>query len=151
MLAAAVVALLVAAALSQRSGGVTRSKIEDAVAPTFANLVDVQVSRLGAPRVEAASLHAYAQCQKVGATREAHGAGDWTCSIGWYVRGQMTGPVHDKYDLSVTSDGCYTATADGTEAHVGGPTVTARDGSTVGNLLYAFDGCFDVTAPVTTR
>jgi hypothetical protein len=151
MLASAAVALLVAAALHPRSGGVTQSKVEDAVASTFANLVEVQVSRLGAPRVEAASLHAYAQCLKVGPTREARGAGEWTCNIGWYVRGQTMGPVHDKYDLSVTSDGCYTATADGTEAHVGGPTVTARDGSTVGNLLYAFDGCFDVTAPVTAR
>jgi hypothetical protein len=42
-------------------------------------------------------------------------------------------------------DGCYTATADGAEAHVGGPTLKTLRGATVRNLLYAFDGCFDTT------
>ena len=38
-----------------------------------------------------------------------------------------------------------TATIEGSEAGLGGPTVTTQDGKTVRNLLYAFDGCFDTT------
>jgi hypothetical protein len=45
----------------------------------------------------------------------------------------------------VTTDGCYTATVDASDSRLGGPTLTARDGTTVTNLLYVFDGCFDTT------
>jgi hypothetical protein len=151
MVASGVVAVLVVIALRQRPGDVTRSRIEEAVAPTFASLVRVQVSLLDAPPVDTASLHAFAQCKKVGAApKEARGAGDWTCDIGWYVPGRREA-VHDTYDLSVTPDGCYTATADATEAHIGGPTVATRSGTPVTNLLYAFDGCFDPSAPTGRR
>jgi len=47
----------------------------------------------------------------------------------------------DTYDLSVSTDGCYTATIEGEE--LGGATINASDGSDLRNLLYAFEGCFD--------
>ena len=143
-LAGGLVVALVAVAVRVPSGGVTQRRVEDAFARTFANLVAVQVARMGAAPVEPVSLHAFAQCKKVGAMpRETRGPGDWACDVGWYVPGQRA-PVHDTYDLSVTADGCYAATADA-EAHIGGPTVTSHGGATLRNLLYAFDGCFDVT------
>lgn len=133
------------AALAARGpeGGVTRARLESAIAPTFANLVALQVAKVGAAPVDAASLRARARCSKIGAPdapRQARGAGEWTCDIEWYVPVQHA-PLHDRYDLHVTPDGCYAASADGEEARVGGPTVTTRGGATTPNLLYAFEGC----------
>jgi len=146
LLAGSAVVLLIGAVVCRRAGGVTASRIEDAVAPTFANLIHLQRSILGLPSLAASTLRASAQCHKVGAPKETRGAGDWTCTITWVTPGQRT-PLRDTYDLSVTVDGCYTATADGAEAHIGGPTLTTQDGTTIVNLLYTFDGCFDVTGP----
>ena len=53
--------------------------------------------------------------------------------------------LRDTYDLSVGTDGCYTATIDGAESAMGGPTIMASDGRNVRNLLYTFEGCFDTT------
>jgi ABC-2 type transport system permease protein len=143
----AVVLALLGASVRHRGGGVTAGRLEDAFAPTFANLVHLQRSILKLPEIDRAVLRAAAQCQKVGATgRDARGAGDWTCTVLWSSPGQRI-PLRDAYDLSVASDGCYTATADGSEAHIGGPTLTARDGATITNLLYTFEGCFDTTGP----
>jgi hypothetical protein len=138
-------ALLVVASLSLcgcSSGGVTASKLENAVAPTFANLVHVQELTLHANPTDPTSLRVTASCDKVGAKRGGSGPGDYKCTLLWLIPGQRT-PVHDGYEVSVTMDGCYTAKVDGDEARMGGPTITARDGTSVTNLLYAFDGCFD--------
>jgi hypothetical protein len=138
--ALAVVAIVLAAvSLRGRSGDVTRAHLENDVASTFANLVALQVAKVGRAG-DAASLHASAQCRKVAAPRERRGAGDWTCDIAWYVPARYAA-LRDRYDLHVTPDGCYAASADGEEAHVGGPTITLRDGTTTRNLLYAFEGC----------
>jgi hypothetical protein len=124
--------------------GVTAKRLESAVASTFANLIHVQEPILGGPAVEASALRSSATCQKVGLAADGEGGGTWRCTIDWYIPGRQA-PVRDSYDLSVTNNGCYTATADGTEAHVGGATLKTLRGTTVTNLLYAFDGCFDTT------
>ena len=124
------------------SKGVTAKRLERAVAPTFANLIHVQEAILGGPPVDAAALRSSASCQKVGPAADTEGGGSWRCTITWFIPGRAA-PVRDTYDLSVTMDGCYTATADGAEAHVGGPTLKTLGGTTVTNLVYAFDGCFD--------
>jgi hypothetical protein len=147
MLAGGLVAVLIGLVVARRSAGVTGRRIEDAVAPTFANLIHVQRAILGLPAAEASTFRATAQCHKVGTTKETDGAGDWTCTVLWFTPGQRT-PLHDTYDLSVTTDGCYTATADGAEAHIGGPTLPTREGETITNLLYTFEGCFDVSGGV---
>lgn len=138
--ACAVVVGSIAVVLRHASAGVTRGGLEGAVAPTFANLVHLQRSILGLPAEPASAMRAAARCQRVGAAKEADGPGDWTCTVNWYSGWAQ---LHDGYDVSVTADGCYTATADGAEAHIGGPTLTGRDGTTVTNLLYTFEGCFD--------
>jgi hypothetical protein len=120
--------------------GVTASRLENAIARTFSNLVRVQEGVLGGPSVDAATLRASASCKRVDTTSSS-----WRCTITWFIPGHPA-PVRDTYDVSVTMDGCYTATADGAEAHVGGPTLKTMSGATVTNLVYVFDGCFDTTS-----
>jgi hypothetical protein len=114
-------------------------RLERAIAPTFANLVHLQVSRLGLPPVAVADLKVIASCYRTGGGTV--GAGEWVCAVIW--SGPNSPTLHDKYDVYVGPDGCYTATADVSEAKLGGPTVKTTDNRDVRNLLYAFDGCFD--------
>jgi hypothetical protein len=127
-----------------RDSGVTASRLEGSFATTFANLIHVQEPILGGPPVRPEALRASASCQKIGPTGDVRGAGHWRCTVTWFVPGHVA-PVRDVYDVSVTVEGCYTATADGAEAHLGGPTLKTLSGATVTNLLYAFDGCFNPT------
>jgi hypothetical protein len=122
---------------------ITSSRIEAAIAPTFANLIQLQLARLGVAPVPNSALIVRARCQRLpGGTGTSAGAGSWTCSLIWF------GPNHrrlvDSYELSVGTDACYTATVETNEA-LGGPTIPIGDGREVKNLLYAFEGCFDTT------
>jgi hypothetical protein len=117
---------------------ITSPRIASAIAPTFANLVQVQVSRLGMPSMAASDFAVAASCRRL-ATGSNSGAGDWACTLVW--RGPHHQALTDTYDLTVSTDGCYTATIEGEE--LGGPTIKASDGRDVRNLLYAFEGCFE--------
>jgi hypothetical protein len=119
---------------------ITSTRIEAAIARTFANLVEVQVSRLGLAPTKATDFAVTAMCRKQTAGSNA-GAGDWICRLVWRSPDRQT--INSTYDLSVTTDGCYTATVDGES--LGGPTLKASDGSVVRNLVYTFEGCFDTT------
>jgi ABC-2 type transport system permease protein len=138
-------ALAAGCGASRQRQGVTQARLEQAVAPTFANLVHVQEERLGLPPVDAASLDTTASCKKVGASGDTTGAGTWRCTITWHAP-RRRAPLVDGYEVSVRTDGCYTATVDGAEAHMGGPVLETRGGASVRNLLYAFDGCFDTAS-----
>ena len=120
---------------------ITAERIEGAIAPTFASLVHVQLTRVGLPPVPASSIKVTANCHKLLPQSGPTGAGDWVCTLGW--NGPNGPTLFDKYDVSVAANGCYTATVDGAEAHLGGPTLRTLDGRDVRNVLYAFDGCFD--------
>jgi hypothetical protein len=122
---------------------ITSARIEGAIAPAFANLVHVQLSRVGLPAVSAADIKVTASCRKQGPPEIRSGSGDWMCTLVWY--GPNRASLRDTYDLFVGTDGCYTATVDGAEAQLGGPIITLPDGGNVRNLLYAFEGCFDTT------
>ena len=121
---------------------ITSARIETAIASTFANLVHVQVSWLGLPSVPASEFAVKASCRKPGTESTLgnySGSGEWVCTLRW--RGPERQSLRDNYDLFVTPDGCYTATAEG-EGRAG-PMLKALDGRDVRNLLYAFEGCFD--------
>jgi hypothetical protein len=119
---------------------ITGDRVERAIAPTFANLVHAQLSRMGLGAIPAADLRVVASCYRVGGA--GAGTGEWVCTVVW--SGPRGGTLRDTYDLSVGANGCYTATLTSTaEATLGGPIVTTPDGRQVRNLLYAFDGCFD--------
>jgi hypothetical protein len=123
---------------------ITSARIEEAIAPTFANLVHVQMAWLGLPPMSASHFDVTASCRRLvtgsGVTTNA-GAGDWVCLIRW--RGPDRKSLRDTYDLFVTTDGCFTATVAG--ENLGGPTLTSQGGNEVRNLLDAFEGCFDTT------
>jgi hypothetical protein len=122
---------------------ITSARIEGAIAPTFANLVHLQLSRIGLPPVAASDIKVMANCRKLLPGSDVIGSGDWVCTLVWH--GPNRRPLGDVYDLSVGTDGCYTATVEGAEAQLGGPTIVAPSGNIVRNLLYAFEGCFDTT------
>jgi ABC-2 type transport system permease protein len=94
------------------SGGITAERVENAVMPTFVNLIHLQRSTLGLPPVEPSALRAFATCHRVGPGEAARGAGNWMCTIAWSYPGSR-GPLRDAYELSVTMDGCYTDAFDG--------------------------------------
>jgi hypothetical protein len=122
---------------------ITSGRIEAAIAPTFANLIQQQLARLGVT-LPTSALTVRARCQRRpdGTAGTSAGAGSWTCSLIWF------GPNHRRlagsYELSVGTDACYTATVE-TNGAIGGPTIPIGDGREVKNLLYAFEGCFDTT------
>lgn len=119
---------------------ITSDRIERAVESTFANLVQLQVSRLKITPLASLNLDVIAACRRRAGGAEA-GAGEWTCTVRWL--GPDRRPLRDTFDVVVTTDACYTAAAEGDQ--LGGPTLKASDGGEVRNLLYVFEGCFDPT------
>lgn len=120
------------------SSPITPSRVETAVQNTFAHLVELQMSRLRLPPIAAQALVVRATCRKQ-LTGQNAGAGDWTCALAW--QGPDRQALQDTYDLFVATDGCYTATV--ASETLGGPTLRTTDGTSVRNLLYEFEGCFD--------
>jgi hypothetical protein len=119
---------------------ITAKRLEPSIETTFANLVELQVTRLQLPPLGAPDFAVTAICRKQLPGREA-GSGEWTCTLVWQGPDRRT--LRDTYDVYVTTDGCYTATVAG--EGLGGPVLTSSDGNRVKNLLYAFEGCFDTT------
>ncbi len=119
---------------------ITSARIEAAIAPTFANLVQLQVSSMGLPPMVASEFAVTASCRKL-MSDSRDGSGDWACLLSWH--GPERKPLRDTFDLFVTTDGCYTANIEGDS--LGGPTLKTPEGTDVRNLLYSFEGCFDTT------
>src|SRR5262245_43023443 len=136
---AATLAALAAATACGRTP-ITSQRIEPALETTFANLVELQVSRLKLPPMRAPDFAVTAICRKQTPGSEA-GSGEWTCTLVWQGPDRRT--LRDTYDLFVNTDGCYIATVSGES--LGGPMLKATDGSQVKNLLSIFEGCFDTT------
>lgn len=141
-------ALVAVAALTVVLGGcggssITATRLQDSVAPTFANLYVRQQAERGKPGGAAADLQAQATCSRADTASTDHGAGsDWVCAVQWLVAGPGT-PVGATYDVSVKPNGCYTA--DGPASVVGQQTLISAAGSAVVNPLWQFSSCFDTT------
>jgi hypothetical protein len=118
---------------------ITPIRIESALEATFANLVQLQISALGLPRMSAPDFGVTASCRKPAGNTT--GAGEWICNLAWLGPDRQS--LRDTYDLFVGTDGCYTATVEGN--NLGGPMLKASDGRDVKNLLFTFEGCFDTT------
>ena len=119
---------------------ITAPRIETALATTFANLIQIQISRLGLPAMLPTELTASASCRRLTAGSST-GSGDWVCTVVW--QGPNRRQIRDIYDLFVGTDGCYTATVEG--GALGGPVLQDAKGGDVRNLLFSFDGCFNTT------
>jgi len=123
------------------SSSITRTRVERGVAPTFANLVQVQLGRMGLGPVPPPGIRVVANCRRMTPGREEAGSGEWACALTWY--GPNRTPLVDAYDVSIAADGCYTASVGAGEGNLGGPAMPAPDGTRIRNVLYAFDGCLD--------
>lgn len=130
---------MTAAAVGCGQSPITPVRIENAIEPTFGNLVRLQISWLGLPPIAAPDSGATASCRKL--TGGKTGAGEWVCNVAWLGPDRQT--LRDRYELFVGTDGCYTATVEGKS--LGGPRLKTSDGRDVRNLLFAFEGCFDTT------
>jgi hypothetical protein len=126
------------AASSCGPSAITADRIERAIEPTFANLVEIQVSLLKIPALTASDVGTTASCRRLVSGNDV-GAGDWVCRLRWF--GPDRQPLRDTFEVVVATDGCYTATAEGEQ--LGGLTLKASDGRDVRNLLHTFEGCFD--------
>ena len=132
--------MTIAAASSCGHSPITSNRIEPAIETTFANLVELQAARMRLPPVSAPDFAVTAICRRQAAGADA-GAGEWTCTLVWQAPDRRT--LRDTYDLFINTDGCYMATVSGES--LGGPTLMTSDGTRIKNLLYAFEGCFDMT------
>lgn len=116
---------------------ITQGRLDDAVGTTFANLYQRQQALEGKP--VHTTPQASATCKRSGRGAPTTGAGDdWVCTLLLQVGGPSSVFT---YELSVQSDGCYTA--DGPPALVGEKTLTTPSGGTRLNPLFEFNGCFD--------
>lgn len=143
----AAVALAVAALVVTLSGcgasPITPKRVADAVAPTFANLYVLQQSVRGR-QVTAKQLNAKATCARGGPTTPDRGPGsDWSCNVTWFNTATSIAVIAT-YTVRVQANGCYTADGDGPVDVNGQQTIVSRDGVSVTNPLYEFDGCFDL-------
>ena len=126
------------------SSPITAQRLEQAIAPTFANLYVLEESLRGR-RVSVESLRPKADCTKGGPTTPDRGPGeDWVCYVTWFKPGPDVAVVAS-YSVHVQTNGCYTADGEGPADLNGQKTLTTADGHTVTNPLWAFDGCFDIT------
>ncbi len=134
-----VVALTLSAAYGCGASPITANRVETALANTFANLVHLQVDSMGLPPIAASELVVTARCRRPVAGTDP-GSGDWECEVMWKGPGRQA--LGDTYDLFVTTEGCYTATV--VSENVGGPILRTSGGREVRNLLYTFEGCFNL-------
>jgi hypothetical protein len=126
------------------STGITAKRVDDSIAPTFANLYVLQQAQSG-NTVGVSTLHPAATCARGDQSTPDRGAGeDWICQLQWDRPGSA-GPIVATYSVHVRTNGCYTAEGDGPADVNGSPSITTHTGDVVVNPLYKFDGCFDTT------
>ncbi|MCW2666480.1 MAG: hypothetical protein JWN57_1442 [Frankiales bacterium] len=137
-------ALAAAASLSGCGGtGVTRPRLESALAATFANLYVQQAGILGYSGVSVAQIAASAACDKGGPRVADAGPGaDWICLVTFTDHKQ--GTHQGKFEVQAKSNACFVA--GGPSKLVGLTTITDTHGNDVPNPVFEFDGCFDPRA-----
>jgi hypothetical protein len=134
--------LAVAAAGSLTGCGspdVTKTRLEHAIAPTFANLYVQRATILGQPGVTVAGIAASAACDR-GPKVPAVGPGpNWVCVITFHDdKGQVQS---GKFEVHAKADATYVA--GGPSKLVGSATITDKAGKDVPNPVFEFDGAFD--------
>lgn len=125
------------------ASGIGRSKLESALATSFAHLYVLQTDQLHRPAVTEAQLRATAECDKAGDRVEDVGPGsDWRCVVSWSLPGSSaTGTAI--YQLDVAADGRYVADGDGPKEVNGFFQVRTPTGDAP-NPLWQFDGSVDL-------
>jgi hypothetical protein len=137
------VALALAAAATLTAFGspdVTKTRIEKAIAPTFANLYVQRATILGESGITVAGVGATADCDRGGPKIADVGPGaDWICMITFIDdHGQQQ---VGKFEVNAKTDSTYVA--GGPSKLVGLAILTDKTGKDVPNPAFEFDGAFD--------
>ncbi|GAB1640048.1 hypothetical protein [Krasilnikovia sp. MM14-A1259] len=117
---------------------ITKAGLEQALAPTFANLYVQQAGILGIPGVTTASIGATTGCDKGGPKIADTGAGpNWICMMSFT---DNHGHHQDaaKFEVTVHTDATYVA--GGPSKIIGLATITDAHGHDVPNPVFEFDG-----------
>jgi hypothetical protein len=116
---------------------ITKTGLEKALAPTFANLYVQQAGILGIPGITTQTIGATTSCDKGGPKVADTGAGpNWICMMSWT---DNHGQHQDgKFEVAVKTDATYVA--GGPSKIVGLATITDKHGHDVPNPVFDFDG-----------
>jgi hypothetical protein len=119
---------------------VTKARLEQSLAPTFANLYVQRARILGEPGITVASTAASADCDRGGPKVADVGPGaDWICMVAFHDdHGQ---DQVGKFELHVLADSTYVA--GGPSKLIGLAVITDKDGKDVPNPVFEFDAGFD--------
>jgi hypothetical protein len=132
-------------AVAQAAGGgssITRARLERSVTASFSNVYSQEAALLGHTGVSPASMDARAMCDKGPGVAQSGPGTSWVCLMSWKDPNlPMPSAGYGKFELTVHSNGCYTAGAP--SSLVGYQTITAADGRTVNNPAYEYDACLD--------
>jgi len=137
LLLAAVVVTLTGCA----STGVTSSRLNASVGPTFERMYQWKRSLEGEPAAK--DLDTKAHCHRTTAKDPYKGAGsDWVCTVRFLVDGPNT-QVSFNWNIQAKPDGCWNA--DGVPVRLGTQTVLTSTGRRVIDPIYKVDGCFSAS------
>ena len=142
-LATGVAVAVLAIACNLGPAGITRNRVQRAVAVTFSNVSLLQQQLIGRHPPAGAHLDVQPYCTRRG--QVSRGPGDWTCSVYIYLPQPQSVPFQQTnvdYDVSLTSDGCFKAQSP--PSFVGGQTMAAAGGRATTNPLFVVYGCFNV-------
>ncbi|OKI62287.1 hypothetical protein [Micromonospora sp. CB01531] len=119
---------------------VTKSRLERAIGPAFANLYVQRADLLGEHGVTVTRIGAAPACDRGGPKVPDVGPGpDWICMIHFIDdHGQ---PQDGKFEVQVKADATYVA--GGPSKLIGQATLTDSHGHDVPNPVFEFDGAFD--------
>jgi hypothetical protein len=140
LLALLLVALVVALT-GCASTGVTSTRLNASVAPTFERLYRWKRNLEGEPAAK--DLDTKAHCHRTTAKDPYKGAGsDWVCTVRFLVDGPNT-QVSFNWSVQAKPDGCWDA--DGVPVQLGAQTVLTSTGKRVIDPIYKVDGCFSAS------
>jgi ABC-2 type transport system permease protein len=138
------VALVVFLAVASNWGptAITQARLERSIVRDFRNLTVLQQKYLGRRELAGKELRILPSCRRPGLSTPRRGPGDnWVCVLNVFT--PTGGQVTIDYDVTVQTNGCYTA--EGPPAFIGPLTIRDRQGRRRVNPLFRFDGCFDVS------
>lgn len=143
LLAVVIIGAVSAAVIAGGDSAVTRGRLERSLPATFANQYVAWTHLQGRTDVTTKSLQPKAMCEKGGAGTPDIGPGsDWICLMSWKdPEVPMPPEGYGKFELNVHTNDCYVA--GGPSKLTGVQTLTDKNGKTVNNPVYEFDGCFD--------
>ncbi|MEU7054811.1 hypothetical protein [Streptomyces sp. NPDC046197] len=144
-LAVAAAVAAVAASTAFSTPDITKHRVEEALAPTFANLYVQRAAILGIPGITVAGIDASAKCDRGGPKVADVGSGtDWICKVTFHDTAHQV--QTGKFELQIRADSTYVG--GGPSKLIGTATITdKKTGKDVPNPVFEFDGTLDPDHP----